>query len=738
MTRSRTSRHTRNPASVDGASKRNSTPRIDLRIVAIAATHAVLCILAVTLPNGSRSWGFDAWTAIPDPTFAASLAAAPLAAALLLHVPGIAAFAGRRGTTIGLLLLSAAGLLGIAIHALAQGGVPPLLGDGSPYRSEVLRMLLDADHAPTFVKPSAMLTGYMLLAIVRIVQPTDATFPFLLLSAVSLFGVAIRFVLLARRQGAAHTLLLLTAVAATPAWLLFCGSIELYTPALAATIWLVVELLLHLRGETPSPVPLIAAALTSVALSLSTLALLVPTAYVLWLRWRPRETAPLRAALVLIGACVLLLAAAVLLAPDLLQPYILSLTGVRYTHAGIDYGTVAYAILHPAHLLDVANMLVLAGGAWLPLGGAVLLVRRWRAAIPREVASFAFVAASSALLHLLVAHAALGMARDWDLMILPALLVPAAGAALLRSAEDAGLRRVLAMLVLAQGVQVAGWITPHVDASAASARVLRLVDMDAGLVRPDFAYFGYENLRKQYRTSGDDAGVFAMYERMLGTGYRRADTFAKMLALLFNASPQLAGPLADRLGAQLLASDADTAGAGNFRHVDRRELHELAAQLVAQTARQGDRVRAAACADRFSSSFAGGWREEAFARVWLAPGGSPAATAEAVFAGIDSTARSGNSLYMAAVMLTEAGRYDTAAAYLAWAIARDGAAHPVYYLHRARLLLHLGRRNEAHATLLACLREGRDPARAEEARRLLRESGYTGGLEGAAPNPDLE
>jgi hypothetical protein len=715
-------------------------PRIDLRIVAIAAMHAVLCILAITLPIGSRSWGFDAWTAIPDPTLAALLAALPLAAALLLHVPRIAALAGRRGATVGLLLLSAAGLLAIAIHTLAQGGVPPLLGDGSLYRSEVLRMLLDADHAPTFVKPSAMLTGYILLAIVRIVQPTDPTLPFLLLSAVSLLGVAIRFVLLARRQGAVRTLLLLTAVAATPAWLLFCGSIELYTPALAATIWLLVELLLHLRGEASGPVPLIAAALTSVALSLSTLALLVPTAYVLWLRWRPRETtpAPLRAALVLIGACVLLLAAAVLLAPELLQPYILSLTGVRYTDADIDYGIVAYSILHPAHLLDVANMLVLAGGAWLPLGGAVLLVRRWRAAIPPEVASFALVAASSALLHLLVAHAALGMARDWDLMILPALLVPAAGAALLMSAEDAGLRRVLAMLVLAQGVQVAGWITPHVDASAASARVLRLVDMDAGLVRPDFTYFGYENLRKQYRTAHDDAGVFAMYERMLGTGYRRADTFAKMLALLFNASPELAGPLTDRLGAHLLASDADTVGTGDFRHIDRREVHELAAQLVAQTARQGDRVRAAAWADRFSASFAGGWRQEAFARVWLAPGGSPAATAEAVFAGIDSTARSGNSLYMAAVMLTEAGRYDTAAAYLAWAIARDGAAHPVYYLHRARLLLHLGRRDEAHAALLACLREGRDPARAEEARRLLRESGYAGGLEGAASNPDLE
>ncbi len=693
--------------------------------------HAVLLVLSLVGGETLRLWGIDAAGMIWTHPVSLVLTGAALAYVLTLRTRPMHRMLAHPATPAVLLGLVVTGLAVIALLQLGRGGVPPLLGDGALYRSEVLRLGLIPDHVPIFLKPSAMLTGPILLTLVQLTGTAHPAAPFLLLGLIALVLVVGRILLLARRHGAAGVLPFVAALLLTPAWLLLCGSIELYALPLAAVIWLLAELITAVQHDTARMTPIIIATIVALATSLSAIALLPLSTCVLAYLWcvRKGHDCSLRAAVLIAITASAVVAVAVVFRDVLgLGAYLLPPSAARYVHDGVDYGIVQYSILHPAHLADAGNMLLLVGGAWLPLAGAVLLVRRWREALPVQVLGFMLVAAASSLLTLLCANAALGMERDWDLLVVPLLMLPASAAAMLASLarrDAAAVLRILPLLVLLGGATTHAWIAVQTDVPTATDRLLRAIDRDAPLLRADFTYYGYENLRKQFRSDGDDAGVHAMYMRMLATGYRASDTYEKLLALQYNTRNVPAAWI-DEVGSSLRTRIARPSRRGTHGFLDRRELGELAAQLVAQTARLGDVTRAAMWADRFAEDFAEGWKEEAFARVWLSQGATPQQTAEAVFASIDSTARSSNTLFMAAVMLKDAGAYDTAAAYLAWAIKRNPVEHPIYYLHRARLLLHVGRVDEGHAVLLACLSRCHDPARAEEARALLAQSGYIG------------
>jgi hypothetical protein len=174
-----------------------------------------------------------------------------------------------------------------------------------------------------------------------------------------------------------------------------------------------------------------------------------------------------------------------------------------------------YTLLHSAHLLDVVNMLLLAGAP------ALLVLSFMR----RRGMSVAAVVAAAHVLFLLFlllfGYTGFGMARDWDVNTLFGVALAMFALVVLRDHREKEKRFWMAyMLSGAALVATLPWLAVNISTDASVQRFRHVMALDDELIPGDFALNGYEHLRKYYQSIGDDAGVAWAIERKIAmVGY---------------------------------------------------------------------------------------------------------------------------------------------------------------------------------------------------------------------------
>jgi hypothetical protein len=403
--------------------------------------------------------------------------------------------------------------------------------------------------------------------------------------------------------------------------------------------------------------------------------------------------------------------------------YLLRLLPGPYATEGVSYGNLDYVALSWIHTADMLNLLLLIGGAWIPLLLFAAALPRFRAMLQPRVKFAVVVSVLVALTVLFVSNTALGLSRDWDLGSLPALLLPFAGvlAYLAFSAQDRrGAQLVLPLVVLMQLFTWYTWIEVNADRREAVARAADLVSLDVGHIRPDFSYYGFENVRKEYITQSDWQGIYTQLLNLHRTGYKKPDTYDKMLHLFIESGkPAMFAPWVDST-ARLVLEDLARTGLprNDYRRVEPRRLGEIAARLclIAQNAGLGD--RAAVLTETFARAF-GSWKEEPLVRLCFRKEPNAELARAQVRAAIDSATADAFLLMTAAIPLFDVGAWADAAAYLERSIEKNPTDYPVAYLSLAEALLQLRDVARAERVLAVCINTCNDPAINQQAEQML-------------------
>jgi tetratricopeptide (TPR) repeat protein len=579
-------------------------------------------------------------------------------------------------------------------------------------------------YDPLFFKPSAMLTGYVLKFIIEAQHSMVATQPFVVVSALALVIIFAAFLGMWRHTGMRDILPLAAAFALSPASLLLCGYVELYSLGFAAIVVLLLLLALRVQDGGYG----VAVGIALAAALACTLAAVVFVPVTVALLWGARDTVDPRALRRGAAALAMLLIAGIVgvyavIGTSTESLYLLRLLPGPYVSEGFAYGTIDYVVLSWIHTADMANLLVLIGGAWLPLLLLAGVHPRLRAMLPARTTFAVLVAVPVAVAFLLVANTALGMSRDWDLAALPALLLPFAGMLVYAafSAQDrSGARLVLPLIVLVQFFTWHTWIDVNADRNTAVRRAADLVALDAGHIRPDFSYYGFGNIYKEYVTQADWEGIFAQLLNMHGTGYRKIDTYDRILRLIVESGkPQVIRPWIDRTARLLLADlEQQNLPADDYRRVDRRRLGEIAARLCLVAQNTGLADRAAQLTDTFAGAF-GAWKEEALVRLCFRKETNADLARATVRSSIDSTTGDAFLLMIAAVPLLDVGAWADAAAYLERSIEKSPTEYPAAYLSLAMALLQMRDLRRAEQVLTACIDKCNDAAVRQQAAQML-------------------
>jgi hypothetical protein len=300
-------------------------------------------------------------------------------------------------------------------------------------------------------------------------------------------------------------------VVATGAIQLFFGYVEQYTPALALGALYVLLSFRVIDGRSkvwkPGLVMLVAALFHVQAL------LLAPS-YLWLLSWTvvAKRRSGARVGVV-VGILTVVAAAAAAFVPDLGRYYMPPLGAA-----------VGNRLFSGAHLLDVANELLLLCPVWLLY--AVLVVGGWRSRPARRGSgdgareAFAWTLTVPAVLFLVLFRPDLGMARDWDLFAFTVFGLAAPGIlAVIRYALSPGQAdrkaAVLSPAVVIAAAIVFSWVGVNADSERSVARYRAILQYD--LTSPGYAYetlarhfednFQYarqmEALSKAYETSGN-------------------------------------------------------------------------------------------------------------------------------------------------------------------------------------------------------------------------------------------
>lgn len=463
--------------------------------VAYALLWAVLALRAgATLFPSSWLWGLDsladrgpALKAIGLLLFAAS--AIPAVGRALLRPlsppPARAATMLSAGAGIGI-------FLGVLI-LLRSGN--PLLGDAQTYLSAIDKGVRSAGAAHREPLSQAVVIGFHRLVSAPLGWSSHASF--VVLEA----ALGVGFLLLAHRlsvalaDSPAARALAFGVIALGGGLHLFAGYPEFYGFGLTAFLlfaWLGAR---SLAGD--SPVALAALAFVLAALCHAQALFAAPAiGYLLikgWLDGRRRDA--------LLG--IVSIPAVGLLALILLRYPFGDLAGEAAREGaflpplGRWTARTAYGLYSPVHLADLANALLLAAP-----GLPVALALAWRAkagtdAIARRRAVFLACLAAGPALFALVANPQLGMARDWDIFVLPAVAIAIWSAAVAAGGfarPSPGHRGLAGVLLLTGLLHSFFWIDANHRPAPSHERMSR--------VARNQALFGKRSLAETWRYIG--------------------------------------------------------------------------------------------------------------------------------------------------------------------------------------------------------------------------------------------
>lgn len=522
------------------ARKKKSIPMPDASLLRAAgllfALLALLRLLAAQFPD-LRLWGLNYGGFLP--LWTQLLLAA---AGVLLATPALfplyrwkeTLFEGGRIPLIAF----AAGAGSAALFWLLRMDTV-FLGDGASYLAEHFRYVrgLPVSEDVLFSPGSAPLTAWLLAKTSLAVIDTAATGTLRAQPQLAwwIYGAAtgglfVAGVLLLCRRAAeqgTQRLALTAMLLLSPGLLFFFGYVEYYTFAYAALgVYLLVGLAV-LRG-TMSPVWLIAAFVVMAlfhALMLMALPGLLLTLAARHERLRALVTLKnflLVTGVVLVAGGVFYFASGI------------ATEGSRVILAlhpfGEEGAVQQYTLLAPAHLVDIANMLVLAAGpALLALAFVPWRGRSWS---PEEIVTLAHVLYFGFLV--VFGYTCFGMARDWDVNAGFGLAAAVFAVVMLRRRAEAERSYLYYLAAGAALVAVLPWIAVNVHSASSEQRFRTVMELDDDLVTGDFALNGYEHLRKYYQSIDDgEAMAWAIRRKVEMVGY--PEDYRKLMLQLLTA-----------------------------------------------------------------------------------------------------------------------------------------------------------------------------------------------------------
>ena len=400
------------------------------------------------------------------------------------------------------------------------------LGDGAVYLAEHFRLVrgMDVSETVLYSTLSAPLSGYLLAAVSSVAWAIsngegivgNPQFAWRISGAIA-GGVYVAIVVLGMRRFAADASVRLAGMAAlllTPGVLFFFGYVEYYTLLFVAGTAYFLASDRAARGEIQPWVP---GMLLLLAVALHFMALLLLPGYLLLLYSRRNVGATdvhglARVLLFVAGSALVLGGVWYFISGTAFEGSRVVLSLAPFGEAG---AMQHYTLLSQAHLLDVLNMLMLAGG---PMVVALPFMKLRR--LPNAtVIALAHVAFSGFLL--VFGYTGFGMSRDWDVNALFGSALAVFVLAVLRGTDDSARRTWLAWLIAGSTV-VAGlpWLALNIGTESSVTRFRHVMALDEELIPGDFALNGYEHLRKYYQSAGDEAGVaWAIRKKIDMVGY---------------------------------------------------------------------------------------------------------------------------------------------------------------------------------------------------------------------------
>ncbi|HOJ03425.1 MAG TPA: hypothetical protein PK916_05435 [Bacteroidota bacterium] len=713
------------------ATKKHSVAgRGELALLLAFVLFVVLRLLAAFIDaSGLRLWGIDMFAYQP---LGWELVTALIIPLLLLLPPVRRGFGGlledaqspaSRG---GLrMVLSVLTLVALAVLAWELQVAYAFLGDGAYYATEIFRIADDPSYKTALVKPTSWLTGTFLRWLAVTFQPENVRWPFQVAGSAAMVVMVGGALLLLRRARTSEVLLLVGSALLSSGTLMFFGYIELYAFAYACTALYFIAAYRCFRGDVAVLLP---AVFLAFAIAFSASAAIFIPSYLLLLHWKLRGEEggfPLRRAAVVLLMLTLLgvIALYFLLGASTYNPYVLALAPAELVEQGIYRGTQHYTVFSGAHVIDVVNALLLNVGVWLFALPVLLFLSRGRLRWIEPALLFALVAASAGVLLLFVGNTTLGLARDWDLMTIPALALTFAVSMLLLElgrARGIVLSLTVPMLLLVALGSSFGWLRLNFDEDASARRLADILRRDKDVLLPLNTYTGLENLRKFHYSKRDAARQRDVLRSMAETGVQRIDTWAKYAALIVEMSDASARAREyEWLFDQFAREYRQPAREGSSAWIDARSLREnLTKSLLfgLQTADVEVTQRYLAVLKPLVPS----WREAALLDAYLTPGITIERIAEAARLAVDDSTADASLQLAAARVHTQASQWLLAAEYYERSLQRDARSYPVVYMELAGV--YIERLNDlvaAERVLRRCVREVPASPEAAQAGELL-------------------
>ncbi len=698
------------------------------RSVLIALAVFVLLRGAVGLlaPEGARLWGLDFFGTL-DTSWAMLLAWLPL---LFLLPPVAVRFlareekdstsSGRSGAAmrpvLALLLTAGAGLLAWQINVGYA-----FLGDGTWYPAELLRSMTVPGYENSMIKPSAWMTGQLLDAVARGFQPEDIRMPFVLAGVLGMIVAAAGVFFLTLRERGSTVLLLALLLLASTGSLVFFGYIELYAIVYGLSIAYLTAVWMSMRGLLPVWLP---GVLLLAAMLFGASAVVWLPSYLLLLHWKYRGeegSFPLRRAAWLLmllpaaGVGLLYLAGG---SGD--NAYIVALAPYERIVDGLATGWQNYVLSAPARWMDIGNVLFLTLGGVLILLPVLLFLAARRGLLRQPAVLLGLTAASGGLTLLVFGNTFLGLARDWDVAAFAVLGCLLLAAVLLKSLHARGSLQLsavlpgLAAVVLSQFLL---WLAVNIDEETSAARFEQIAVMDEGLILPMNSFTAWENLRKFYRSGGEERRYFHAMRRLIATGYRRDVSCAEYLS----ATLQLREPARKReeLNWLLQSLERDATATDPLKPAaPPRFYREFTMRVLLSAWQVGERGLVTSFLPSFDRTFPT-WPE----RALLLPLQKELSAEEARML-LDSAVTGGTQdaflLMTAGGLSARFGLYDRAERLYDRALEREPTSYPSWYLVAARLQLdQLGNTARAREYLTRCIKHAPSSTEAAQARELL-------------------
>ncbi|MCB2205542.1 hypothetical protein KQI65_12425 [bacterium] len=499
----------------------NRPARVPIAITISFVFLLLLWIVGSLYPE-QRTWGFSHAAYVPT-----ALAVTLFVLALLALLPQVAGVMGKvtegllRGATgkkgIGVgAALGLSAFAGLLFYILA---IPfSFLGDSFLYLAEILRT---ADSGQVdFFRYNSLFSSFIFLylgsKIMAVFSIVNVAQVFWIITAVS--GAVFVFVLLRGLRGivedAADAAILVGLLLGLGGMLLFFGYVEYYAPLFAATLAYAMTLYRAVAQRESLVLPAIFLALS---IALHFLALFYLPAFLMALYQRAqqqREKESTAGVFRIIAISFLLLFA---VACGLVMTLGISPLYGSLIPLSQQSWTGSYTMLSSYHLVDLLNELLLVAAIPLALGAGLLFSKRLRGSLTRPVTQVFSIFSLSLLLLAFVHFPFYGMARDWDIYAPLGIALAFLLYAVLQAASlEHALKRYLAgVLVVWSAVALTLWVYTNVDEDSALQRYLTVLHLDEDHVHPDFAQYGYLNLRKYYQHKGDDLRSVQAFRKMI-------------------------------------------------------------------------------------------------------------------------------------------------------------------------------------------------------------------------------